>query len=185
MFRRILVAIDGSDAARSAFVFVTDWARQFDAQVWFIVLTEESSRRRCELVTDVSERGRQLANSFTVSGATRGARNQQLVSAVADAAKAYKADLIVLGFDPRRVAHQRFTRGVREQLTAATDLPVLVAPRQCAPTRVAARAEAHPRPQPRIQQPIALGPVREPAGVAAAGVAAGVAAAGAARYAGV
>ena len=36
VFRRIL---DGSDAARAAFVFVSDWARQFDSQVWFVQLT--------------------------------------------------------------------------------------------------------------------------------------------------
>jgi nucleotide-binding universal stress UspA family protein len=168
MFRRILVAVDGSEAARSAFVFVTDWARQFDAEVWFIVLTEESARPRCELVTDVGRRGRQLANSFIVSGATRGARNQQLVSAIADAAKTYRADLIVLGFDPRRVARHRFTRGVGEQLTAATDTPVLVAPRQCASSRGAPRTKVHPLPQTRSQQPIPLGPVPAPVTPAAA-----------------
>ena len=130
MFRRILVAIDGSDAARSAFVFVSDWARQFDAQVWFIQLTEESSGRRCEIVTDVGRRGRQLANHFSVSGATRAARNQRLVSGIAEAARTFRAELIVLGFDPGRISHQRFNRGVREQLTEATDVPVLIAPRR-------------------------------------------------------
>ena len=49
MFRRILAALDGSDDTRAAFVFVSDWARQFDSQVWFIQLTEESARRRCEI----------------------------------------------------------------------------------------------------------------------------------------
>jgi nucleotide-binding universal stress UspA family protein len=167
MFRRILVAIDGSDAARSAFVFVTDLVRRFDGQVWFIELTDEPSRRRCEVVTDVGDRGRLLANSFTVSGATRGARNHLLVWAIADAAKAYRADVIVLGFDPRRVARRRFTKGVRELLTESTDVPVLVAPPQCVPTRIAERVEAPPTPP----LPIALGPVREPAsGLVLAGV---------------
>jgi nucleotide-binding universal stress UspA family protein len=129
VFRRILVAIDGSDAARSAFVFVTDWARQFDAQVWFIQLTEESSTRRCSLVTDVGARGRQLSNHFSVSGVTRKARNQQLVHAIAEAAATFHADLVVLGFDRRRIAHDRLTRSVREQLTEATSVPVMMAPR--------------------------------------------------------
>jgi hypothetical protein len=154
MFRRILVAMDGSDAARSAFVFVTDWARQFDAQTWFIQLAEESQARRCGLRTDVAARGRQLANSFSVSGATRNARNLQLVRAIAEAAQVHRADLIVLGFDPGRIARQRLGRGVREQLTAATEIPVLVAPLQHDPSRVAARAEAHSFPR----HPIALGP---------------------------
>lgn len=135
MFRRILVAIDGSDAARAAFVCASDCARLFDAHLWFIQLTEETSRRRCEMVTDVSRTGRRLANQFTVSGATRGARNRRLVSGIAEAAETFRADLIVLGFDPGRVAHERFTRAVREQLAAATDVPVLITPPRTARTR--------------------------------------------------
>lgn len=154
MFRRILVAMDGSDAARSAFVFATDWARQFDARTWFIQLAEESQSRRCTLRTDFAARGRQLANSFSVGGATRNARNLQLVWAIAEAAQVYRADLIVLGFDPGRIARHRLGRGVREELTAATDVPVLVAPPLRASSRVAARGKAHPSPR----HPIALGP---------------------------
>ena len=142
MFRRILVAMDGSDAARSAFVFVTDWARQFDARTWFIQLAEESQTRRCTLRTDVAERGRQLANSFSVSGATRSARNMQLARAIADAAQVYRADLIVLGFDSGRIARRRLGRGVREQLTAATEIPVLMAPRLRAPSGVVSEASS-------------------------------------------
>src|SRR5580704_4423812 len=94
VFKRILVAMDCSEAARAAFVFVSDWARQFDAQVWFIQLTDESTRRRCEIVTDVDQRGRQLANQFTVRGATRSARNQQLVKGIAEAAQTFQADIV-------------------------------------------------------------------------------------------
>jgi hypothetical protein len=157
MFRRILVAMDRSDAARSAFVFVTDWARQFEARTWFIQLAEESQTRRCTVRTDVAARGRQLANSFSVSGATRNARNLQLVSAIAEAAQVYRADLIVLGFDPGRIERHRLGRGVREQLTAATEIPVLVAPSLRSPSRAAARIDAHSSPR----HPIALGPALE------------------------
>ena len=86
MFRRILVALDGSDAARAAFVFAGDWARHFDSQLWFIQLSDESHRRRREIVTDIRRRGRQRANHFAVSGVTRGQRNQQLVNGIAEAA---------------------------------------------------------------------------------------------------
>ena len=71
--------------------------------MWFIQLTEESSRRRCEIVKDVSRRGRQMANQFSVSGATRAQRNQQLVQGIAEAALTSGADLIVVGLDPRRL----------------------------------------------------------------------------------
>jgi nucleotide-binding universal stress UspA family protein len=135
VFKRILVAMDSSDAARAAFVFVSDWARQFDAQVWFIQLTDESVRRRCEIVTDVDQRGRQLANQFTIRGATRSARNQQLVNSIAESAQTFRADLVVVGIDRHRLA-----RGVREQLTQATNVPVLIpANPEARSTRVAVR----------------------------------------------
>jgi K+-sensing histidine kinase KdpD len=143
------VALDGSDDARAAFVFANDWARHFDSQVWFIQLTDESSGRRCEITTDVAQRGRRVANQFSVSGATRGARNQQLVSGIAEAAQTYRADLIVVGLDRGRMARHRFGSSMREQLTAATNTPVLMAPRPSS-----ARVPSAPRREPVI----ALGP---------------------------
>jgi nucleotide-binding universal stress UspA family protein len=151
VFRRILVALDGSEDARAAFVFVSEWARHFDAKVWFIQLADESSRRRCEIVTDVQRRGRQMANQFTVSGATRAVRNQQLVTGISEAAQAFGADLIVVGLDRHRLARNGLSRNVREQLTAATDVPVLIAPK---PTAVRVPAA------PRREEAIALGPGR-------------------------
>ncbi len=131
---------------RAAFVFVSDWARQFDSQVWFIQLTEESARRRREIVTDVSRRGRRMANQFTVSGATVGARNQQLVSGIAEAAQTFGADLIVVGLDRHRLTQNRFTRSVREQLAASTDVPVLIAPIWAAGRNAARRPRANAIP---------------------------------------
>lgn len=149
MFRRILVALDDSEAARAAFVFAGDWARQFDSKLWFIQLTDEAHRRRREILTDVGERGRQRANHFSVGGATRGLRNQQLVNGIAEAAQTFGADMIIVGLDGRRLGRRRFSESVREQLTAATHVPVLIAPKQCAsPT---SEGERHPNA-------IALGP---------------------------
>jgi nucleotide-binding universal stress UspA family protein len=151
VFRRILVALDGSEDARAAFAFVNDWARHFDSKVWFIQLAEESSGRRSEIVTDVHRRGRQTANKFTVSGATRGARNQQLVSGISEAAMTFGADLIVVGLDRHRLARNGLGRSVREQLTAATDIPVMMAPK-----RTVVRVPAATR----RERAIPLGPVR-------------------------
>ena len=149
MYRKILVALDGSDAARAAFVFASDWARHFDSELWFIQLTEESHGPRRDIVTDVSRRGRQRANHFAVSGVTRGRRNQQLVSGIAEAASTFGADMIIVGLEGRRLGRARFAESVREQLTAATNVPVLVAPKHCM-ARIPA-AERH-------QSAIALGP---------------------------
>jgi nucleotide-binding universal stress UspA family protein len=151
VFRRILVALDGSEDARAAFSFVSDWARHFDSKVWFIQLADESSRRRSEIVTDVHRRGRQTANQFTVSGATRGVRNQRLVSGISEAAMTFGADLIVVGLDRHRLARNGLSRSLREQLTAATDIPVLMAPK-----RTVVRVPAATR----REKAIPLGPVR-------------------------
>jgi nucleotide-binding universal stress UspA family protein len=151
VFRRILVALDGSEDARAAFAFVSDWARHFETKVWFIQLADESSHRRSEMVTDVHRRGRQMANQFTVSGATRGARNQQIVSAISEAATTFGADLIVVGLDRHRLARNGLSRNIREQLTAATDIPVMMAPKR-AVVRVPAAT--------RRERAIPLGPGR-------------------------
>ena len=58
-FRRILVALDNSQAARAAFVFASDWARHFHSQLWFIQLAAEAHGTRRDIVTDVGQRGRQ------------------------------------------------------------------------------------------------------------------------------
>jgi nucleotide-binding universal stress UspA family protein len=151
VFRRILVALDGSEDARAAFAFVSEWARHFDAKVWFIQLADESSGRRSEIVTDVQRRGRQTANQFTVSGATRGARNQRLVSGISEAAATFGADLIVVGLDRHRLTRNGLGRNVREQLTAATNIPVMMAPKRTV-VRVPAAV--------RREKAIALGPAR-------------------------
>ncbi len=68
------------------------------------------------------------ANHVVVRGPTQGARNRQLVHGIADAAAAFEADVIVLGFDERRLACRRWAPSLREQITRAVNLPLLVAP---------------------------------------------------------
>ncbi len=63
-----------------------------------------------------------------VHGWTLGARTRQLASAIAAAAETCGADVIVLGMDRRRMARRHLTPSLRDQLTSATALPVLVAP---------------------------------------------------------
>lgn len=166
MFRRILVAVDSSEAAKSAFVFVTEWARSFDAEVWFIQLVEESHERRGGVVTDFKQGGRRTANTFSVSGATQRARTRQLVGTIAEAADTFRADLLVVGLDRRRMT-QGFSRPLRDQLYEATNIPVVVAPRPAGsrvPAAPAAPAASPLAPTtgvpaaPGMYGPIALGP---------------------------
>jgi nucleotide-binding universal stress UspA family protein len=95
-FQRLLVAVDGTDAAAGAEGVAREWAQKFGGVI-----------RRMELA---------------------GARKDATVHEVADAAVAFGADVIVLGCDRRRLARHRLGHSLRETLTRATDLPVLVVP---------------------------------------------------------
>ena len=102
-FHRLLVAVDGTEAAGGADGVAREWAERFGAAVERIELS--------------------------------GARNAEVVRQVADAAAAFGADVIVLGCDHRRLARHRLSHSLRERLTRATDLPVLVVPGASSPAR--------------------------------------------------
>ncbi|HEY1651943.1 MAG TPA: universal stress protein [Acidimicrobiales bacterium] len=128
-FRRMLVAIDGdSDAARRASDLAGEWAGRHGADTWFVQLTEERRQQRSACETDADPVHTDPATHVVVSGPTLGARNRQLVHGIAEAAAAFEADVIVLGFDRRRLASHRLAPSLREQIIRAVDLPVLVAP---------------------------------------------------------
>ena len=97
-FQRMLVVIDDSASARGATEIVAEWIERQGAEVRIVQLTDD------------------------------GERNRQLVRRVAESALAFEADVIVLGVDRRRLAGHRLTPSLRELLTRATELPVLVAP---------------------------------------------------------
>ncbi len=127
-FRRLLVAIDGSAAAEGAFDLAHEWAGEQGAEVRFVQLTEERRQHRSECETDVDPMAVEPAHHVVVRGPTLGARNRMLVHDIAEAAAAFEADVIVLGFDQRRLAGHRLAPSLREQVTRAVDLPVLVVP---------------------------------------------------------
>jgi nucleotide-binding universal stress UspA family protein len=127
-FRRLLVATDGSEAAHGAFDLAREWAGQYGADVWIVELSEERGALRSACATDVDPMTVEPASHVVVRGPTQGARNRQFVHGIADAAAAFEADVIVLGFDQRRLANHRLTPSLREQVTRALELPVLVAP---------------------------------------------------------
>jgi hypothetical protein len=77
----------------------------------------------------VNPKALEPAHRLLVSGPSLGARNRHVVQGIAEAAEDFGADVIVLGFDPSRLAGHRLAPSLREQIMRATDLPVLVAPR--------------------------------------------------------
>ena len=98
-FRRMLVVIDGSVSAHAATDLAAQWVEQHGAEVRFVQLAEGPKQR-----------------------------NRQLVQGIADSASAFGADVIVLGIERRRLVRHRLAASLRELVTRATELPVLVPP---------------------------------------------------------
>jgi nucleotide-binding universal stress UspA family protein len=129
-FGRLLVAIDESQAAEGAFDLVAEWVGRHGADARFVQVTEERRQRQSgvEAESEADAGAAWPAQHLVVSGPTLGARNRQLVHGIAEAAEAFGADVIVLGFDRPRLAGHRIAPSLREQIMRATELPVLVAP---------------------------------------------------------
>ena len=138
-FRRLLVAIDGSDAGRGALDLAAAWAGSQGADVKVLALVEPPRRGTPLPAHDGGATGRP-AERVEAHGSTRSARNRQLARAIADAATAFGADVILIGVDHRRLASHRMAPSLREQLTRVTALPVLVAPDQPVDRRPERRA---------------------------------------------
>jgi nucleotide-binding universal stress UspA family protein len=136
MFRRILVALDETEAGRSAVALAANMAREFDATVWLFQVTEHATRRAGQ-----SERFVAQPSGFddhavvelqragiAVSGASRTVRDHHLVKGIVDEAARFGADVIVLGLERKRIAHHSFSKALQEQIARVTTVPVMIAP---------------------------------------------------------
>ena len=138
VFRRLLVVVDGSDAAAAARELARDWADTFGARTTFVTLEERTARRDGDGTPPF---GADASVRLTAEGHTLGARNRALVGGIAAAAEAFDADLIVLGCDHRRLARHHVGPSLRERLARVTELPVVVAPGYPSPSRAHDDAE--------------------------------------------
>lgn len=127
--RRMLVAIDESPAAKGALDLAAEWASGHEAEVRFVRVAEERRHRQSDREAHVRQPAVHPEIHLVVSGSTLGARNRQLVHGIAEAARDFGADVIVLGFDRPRLAGHRLARSLREQVMRVSELPVLVAPK--------------------------------------------------------
>ncbi|HEY6473700.1 MAG TPA: universal stress protein [Acidimicrobiales bacterium] len=126
-FRRLLVAIDGSDAGRGALDLAAHWSGLQGADVSVLELVEHARPATAVASHGAGTTGRG-AQRVEAHGSTRSARNRQLARAIAEEATAFGADVILVGVDHRRLASHRMAPSLREKLTRVTALPVLVAP---------------------------------------------------------
>jgi nucleotide-binding universal stress UspA family protein len=127
-FRRMLVAIDESPTAEAAIDLVAEWVDGPGADVRIVGVTEARTQRRDRDGSGAEPKGVGTVHGLEVGAPTLGARNRQLVHGIAEAAADFGADVIVLGFDRRRLAGHRLAPSLREQIMRATDVPVLVGP---------------------------------------------------------
>lgn len=143
-FRRMLVAVDESPGAEGAVDLVAEWVGGPGADVRFLQVSEAGRRRGCP-EADLGPVAARRSHLLVVGARTLGARNRQLVHGIAEAARQFGADVIVLGFDRPRLAGHRLAPSLREQIMRATDLPVLVAPGAPADRRRHHRPAPDPR----------------------------------------
>ncbi|KVG23636.1 universal stress protein [Burkholderia ubonensis] len=145
MYKRILVAVDGSDTSRHAFDAALALAQAHSAQlqpyyvvenaaIYYNVPGYDPSVLRDQLV----EQGNALAKEYTqrmqaagVKGEARFAEATSLAdvsSLILEGASAFGADLLVLGTHGRRGFRRLVLGSIAEQCVRHASLPVLLIP---------------------------------------------------------
>ncbi len=145
MFKRILLALDSSESGQVAISFTIALAASCRAEVRIVHVSQgELDHRGLSCMTPYD--ARYLVDDATLRfrcawvTATGVARliptttSRSVSESIADEARRWAADAIVLGSQRRRGLCRVTSRGVREQVTRLSCLPVLTAP---APLRVA------------------------------------------------
>jgi nucleotide-binding universal stress UspA family protein len=145
MYKRILVAVDGSDTARHAFDAALALAKSEGAElqphyivenasIYYNVPGYDPSVLRNQLIAQ----GNELAKDFTAQMRAAGVKGEMKVdeastltdvsSLILDAANAFDADLLVLGTHGRRGFKRLVLGSVAEQCVRLASLPVLLIP---------------------------------------------------------
>ena len=146
MFTRILLAVDGTQSGEAAVSFATALARRFDSLSGSSTSTSSSSAGAATPPRPSSRAWRSLMERWRTP--QRGCHGRRcplpgqcftIADRIAEAAKGWGADIIVLGSKRRRWFSRFGGAGLRERVTGITGLPVLTAP---APLRMARRNSA-------------------------------------------
>lgn len=145
MYQRILVAVDGSETARHAFDAALDIARTSGAELQPFYVVENAAiyynvpgYDPSILRTQLLQQGNELATEFAekmqaagVKGALKIGEATSLAdvpSLIVEGAKAFGADLLVLGTHGRRGFKRLVLGSVAEQCVRHSALPVLLIP---------------------------------------------------------
>jgi nucleotide-binding universal stress UspA family protein len=139
MYRKILVAYDGSDGAKRALAAAIDVARRYGAELHSIAVVEKLPHFAAT-VGEVKEALRELTTRYEwiSQEAAREAKGHGIelhtkvqpgheVEAVVDYAREGKFDLLVIGFSGHSHAFGRVMGGTAQNLTRLAPCAVLVA----------------------------------------------------------
>jgi nucleotide-binding universal stress UspA family protein len=138
MYKKILVANDGSDGARKAFDCAVELASCFQAELHMISV-EENLPRHAQTMLEVREAKEsedtyfgQLATQCKLRAALRGVyletaiRPGHEVQSIVSVAREGQFDLLIVGFTGRRGAFGRIWGGTSQNLANTAPCPVLV-----------------------------------------------------------
>ncbi|WP_323123214.1 universal stress protein [Burkholderia alba] len=145
MYKRILVAVDGSETSRHAFEAALALARSNDAElqpyyvvenaaIYYNVPGYDPSVLHNQLVAQGNDLSKDFAQQMKAAG-VKGEMKLDEASSLADVsslildgAKAFGADLVVLGTHGRRGFKRLVLGSVAEQCVRQATLPVLLIP---------------------------------------------------------
>lgn len=142
MFQRILAAIDGSATSNNALHFALQLARRNDAQVRFVYCMEKlqaelADERRSQSSGEKSSIPSMVLDDACVLAVAAGVRADKhllqategdLGRAIAEEARRWYAELIVLGADGRRAPGPSALGSVSAQVISCAHVPVLAVP---------------------------------------------------------
>jgi nucleotide-binding universal stress UspA family protein len=144
MYKRILIPVDGSETSNKALVAALQLAREAGGRVRLVHVVEELAYLSGyaqfggysgELITAMRESGTKLLNDAMAIAQAAGVEADNLLldnfggrlaEVVADAAKQWNADLIVVGTHGRRGAGRVLLGSGAEQIIRLAPVPVLV-----------------------------------------------------------
>lgn len=144
MFKKILVAIDGSECATLALGKATQLARTLGAQLRLVHVVEEMAYPggldpfggyAGDVIGILRENGEKVLKDGLAAAASAGVAadevlydkmGERLAETVAEAAREWKADLIVVGTHGRRGVGRLFLGSGAEQIVRLAPVPVLV-----------------------------------------------------------
>lgn len=136
-FQKIVVAVGGPEDAAETVPVVTDLARAFDAQILVVHLRQcvvaSGGMTERESIPQAEAYGEQVAEGLAGSGVAatldvRSALPDAVAAELLAAARAYAADLIVIGPHHAHGMHQRMFGDLGRAVVHGSACPVLLMP---------------------------------------------------------